>query len=518
MRKLVSLFALLAIEIVALTVLSWPSLMSFRSFAFQDCGTNFTVQYLLSTGLRPNIDFGYPYGLVPLLFGRWWFAIAGATPIGYIAASLFCNLLIAWAVARLAAGLEMRGVALVLLFVAMPYAVSLAYGNFAHGLEAVLLASALAEQGSRRPSAALPLTGAACFVKPSLSYVYGLLLVIMSLWKLQSAGTLTPRAALRFLVPAAITVAALFLLLSLAYRTDSALMTLLPLAGTANYRALHYGFFTGDGRLFWWPHDARWAYYGATVAGFWLVGTVWLIIVASFPVVRVLRGVGTIRDEIVATCALLHFAFITLMFGSRWSWPFYSYLLVIGVAVSTAYCTRPALRIPVWALVLLALSGHTLGLRDTYDSYKIRTTHTSSFDTAGLIANDELRAEWNRAKQTSQGHHAAVVAAMGEASLMFPEFSKPVAAFLMPGITLPNEAAREAQQLSKADVLVVWQAPPLIKGADPLDVDDLRRALGGADKVWAGQYFAVYRRNASSKESLPEAAEVAQKEKITPAL
>src|SRR5271169_1107444 len=92
------LFLLFAIEIVAIDFLRLPEIMAFDSYAFCDNGANLTLQYLASHGLIPTIDFGYHYGLLPILLGKIWFSIAGRTPFAYQALMVVCDLVIASAV------------------------------------------------------------------------------------------------------------------------------------------------------------------------------------------------------------------------------------------------------------------------------------------------------------------------------------------------------------------------------------------------------------------------------------
>jgi hypothetical protein len=242
-QKQVVLFALFAAELLVITTFALPSLRSFQSFAFEDWGSNFTVQYLLSQGLRPNIDFGYHYGTLPLLLAHLWFALAGFTPASYIWGTFLCNLFVGWAIARLSVDLALGPLGLILLMVAMPHALQVSYPNFAHALEPVLLASAIAEQVRGRRDTALVLTTVSCFVKPSLGYVYSLLLVTIIFHDLISTGSLTIRRVLQRLTPAISVAAVGFLVLSRMYGIRPTGLSLLPIAGATAYAKLHYGVF-----------------------------------------------------------------------------------------------------------------------------------------------------------------------------------------------------------------------------------------------------------------------------------
>ena len=108
------LFILLATEILAIDFFRLPETMSFDSYAFCDNGANLTLQYLIAHGLNPTIDFGYHYGLLPILVGRIWFAVAGLTPIAYQILIVIFDLAIVSAVARIAAHLRFNATSLAL--------------------------------------------------------------------------------------------------------------------------------------------------------------------------------------------------------------------------------------------------------------------------------------------------------------------------------------------------------------------------------------------------------------------
>jgi hypothetical protein len=481
-KKRLVLFALFVSEIVGITVLSLPSLMLFRNFAFADWGTNFTLQYLVSKGLRPNVDFGYQYGALALLLGHLWFAAAGATPRGYLEGMLLCNLLVAWALARLAVQLKLGKLALVFVVVTLPYAFQVCYPNFAHGIEAALLANALAEQARGRRDIALALTGLGCFAKPSLSYVYGLILVIVILARLGPKG-LRVRNLAQVFGPAAFTVMGTLILLFLQYGAVATVRTLSPAAGAATYRAYHFGFFTGIGRSFWWPPHPQLRYYLSTVAGFWLAGTIWLICNGTAAAYRIWLGSGNRVLEVVLTCAILHFAFVTLMFGSPLSWIYYTYILVIGLAVTEASSIRfasSALRL----LTILAVFGHATTL---FVRWRFPQLLRPDIATGGLLAESEERDEWIGARALVRGRDAAVATDLGDANLMFSEFEKPQAGSLLPGIALPSEVDREAQRLRRAQIIIVPHNhfPGFAS---------ISEALSGTSKVLDGEYFSVYQR------------------------
>ena len=94
-------------EALLIQIIGIPFSLNFGFWLFMDAGGNLTAQYLIGRGYRPTIDFGYHYGLLPLLIARSWFIAAGASPTACIVLIALCNLLIAWAFARLAQRLKL---------------------------------------------------------------------------------------------------------------------------------------------------------------------------------------------------------------------------------------------------------------------------------------------------------------------------------------------------------------------------------------------------------------------------
>ena len=93
---------LFIVELLTVTLLQTPNELFFR-FGFSDSGSSLTIDVLIRRGYRPTIDFGYIYGLLPLLLNRVWFAVVGATPQACWWAIVVCDIMLAWGLARFAA-------------------------------------------------------------------------------------------------------------------------------------------------------------------------------------------------------------------------------------------------------------------------------------------------------------------------------------------------------------------------------------------------------------------------------
>jgi hypothetical protein len=491
--KTSNLFALLAAETLLLWIVELKSSLTFVDYGFGDGGLNLTVQYLLGLGLRPGSDFGWNYGLLALLVGRFWFALLGATPIAVTVLALTCRLVIVWSIARIAARYSLGLPALAFIAVALPYVAGvLPAMSIAHHLEAALLSIGLAEHASGRRDSALALATTACFARPALGYVYGLLLLLFILADLYLRNRLDAGEIVRSLLPAAVTGLLLISILAQVYGARSVAVTIFPLNGMAAYRACNFGFFA-QGRYFWHPPGANWRWYVGNTAGVWLLGSIWLLGNAVFSGWRMFstREAST-QDEMILTCGLLHVAFVTLMFGPSGSWMYYTLVWLIGIGSTGGRKTSLA----AYALTILTFA--------TLLSYRASLPATISFwrnstygpDTAGLWASAEERSEWDQAERIAQGRRAALLYERGAGGLLLAGFEKPVALLLMPGCPTSSEVGRQAQQLKDASVIAVWFDYNERYSALN-NFPEIRRALDGTRRVYHGMYFDVYVRDPS---------------------
>ncbi len=485
-RGVWTLFLLFSLELIAWMVVRLPEMMRFDNFAFSDRGANLTLQYLVANGYRPAIDFGYHYGLLPVLIARGWFALFGASPFAYQLEMLTCNILFAWALAETSVRLRVRGIGLALIVISLGYAYQSSYPNLAQAIEAILLSFALAEQARGARINALALATAAVFAKPSMGYMYGLLLVILIVRDLSRDG-LTWRRLLAALAPAATVFIALATILSLVYGLSTFFRTVLPIEGLSNYRALNFGLM-GAGRELWDPKGLSWVFYLIDISGFWIVSTIFLCGSAVFQFGSPDREVLAIRRrEIIVTCAILHVAFLVLFFSNQWSWVYYSYVLVIGTAL--ALDLGPYQRHFGIALCVVALLSWT---DIAYWSYRWWLTTCPDVTTAGLWAPVDERAEWQKVVAMTHGKKTSVMESMGATELLSPGFEGPVSLYLVPGLMTSADLHRKNIQLASAEMVVT----PILPG--PCDgvaaAPEFAPAMKAFEPLWTGKHFEIFRR------------------------
>ncbi len=480
----------MALEIAALTIFELPVEFDFRHVAFCDSGENLALAYLTAHGFHPIIDFSYPYGLLTLAVQSLWFKLFTSSPLSYQAAVFACDLIIAWSLARIAAALDFGVVAIALLIVMVGYAASPTYPQIVQALEAALLASALAEQATGRRNVALALVVSAACVKPAMAYLYGLLLlglIAYDLLRYKSAANRW-RAAL---APAITTGLILIAFLAIVYGPLAVLRTQFPLTAMKTYRAGDFGFF-GGGRGFWDPSGASWLYYVVFVAGFWIIATLYLLAASLRIIARATRNrfdpsLVTRREEIILTCFLLHAAFIFLFFGNSWSWYYYVYFLIAGVAATIDY--GAGWRRTGFALCCIATLSWSGVSAVVFRQWK---SEQRSHFTAYLWAPESQAREWSRVQALASGSRATILDTKGAAELLFADFEPPVTLALDPGLMSRAEIDRKLLQIAASDIVVVPLGPASCGGIP--HAPEFQQALTSFELAFHGNYFDVYHR------------------------
>ena len=211
--------AILIIELGGLCLLRWPLLYNFDRFAFWDWGAYLVAHYLTQQGKLPVTDFGWQYGLLPLLLQELWFLILAAGPASFLILSFPCALVSTMVMGRFA-NLVSKAPGHALVLASLPFVVG--FGDLPHYLEPTLLSVGLLLQAQGERERSLAFATAACFTKPSMGYLYGLLLLIFIVADLKRQGRLKIPGLVSALAPAACTGLVLVVLLVITFRLDPA--------------------------------------------------------------------------------------------------------------------------------------------------------------------------------------------------------------------------------------------------------------------------------------------------------
>jgi hypothetical protein len=466
----------------------------FDRFAILDSGGELAMQDLIGRGYRPTIDFGYLYGLLPLLVGRTCYGLLGLSPSAFGALVMACAAISAWGMARVAAYRRVGPAGVVLVALAIPDLLRVTYIGLVQSLEQVLLIHALAEQARARRAASLALLTACWFVKPSLAFVQGLAVLLAMAVAWHRRADRTGPASVLALGPPAVTAVVFALLLAAAFGPRPLLTSLLPRTGMQVYRLGGFGFFHGIGRDFWvLPHAGLIGYFRYEV-GFWLLATFALAWAGLAGFLRLAGNRSTgdqaVSDEICATCAFTHLGFVCFLFGHRGTW-FYSWpMLILGLATLPRRGRWQASTI--WVLALLLLVNDRSKALDILRRWR---TDAPTAVTLNLWADTQEQAEWARALELTRGQEPVLLSMCDGAALLIPGFQPPAVGYLVPGNALPVEVRRKAAQLARA-TLVISAYPPDWPGF--VFWPEIRAALDGCTLVMEGQYIRVYRRAAGS--------------------
>jgi hypothetical protein len=318
-----------------------------------------------------------------------------------------------------------------------------------------------------------------------MGYFYGLILICTIIFDLFKRHSFSARALVSALAPAAVVGITLSSVLMLCFGGLAFERTIFPIAGARAYAIYHFGFF-GRGALFWRPKNSGFGYYLESVAGFWLLGTAYLLAGSCYAVVHYIQGLEIDETnpaaEIVLCCALLHLVAILVLWGNEFSYVYYCYVLVLGLLAASRF--GPLWRAGVMMLVLLIPFGkiglkmireltpeetsyrttqQSVGRQHNVDSGVPVVTHTYSLwssyrpdpVTAGLWASRPEREEWSKVLAIVRGHHTALLMTDGCADLLFPEFEKPVGLHLDMGLPLQRELSAKAEQIRNSSMIVI---------------------------------------------------------------
>lgn len=475
-----SLFAAMVFELILLEVLEIPRSLRFDLWAFNDGGASAVLQELLRRGLRPNVEFGCNFGLLSAVLGKAWYRLFTPGPAAFTAAEFVLALFVLWALARVAFELQAPAWAIVVVCLAIPFAIPA--NDFAHGIEAALLSNAVAEQVRHRYRSALALATVACFAEPSLAYVYGLLLLLIIAYR--SKGSIRERARQTFLaaLPAFVVALSLTAVLGWMYGSESLIKTLVPIHGWQNYRAMGFGMFRQTSHFLYFP-GVRIGWYLGTVAGFWSAAMIWIL-------GHALSSIGSFtsdldaRDEVALTASILLTCFALLMFGGFWSVAYYFYLILIGL-IATLRARSGACFKAAALLAMLAIAGQKSEALGLYHLWAYGSRQPAMH---GLWAESSVASEWQSVEAAARGRKTSVIGATQTATLLLGSTLEPQALYLSCGYPLEQELGRVKSEVGESDVIVIprvneWQA---CSGYAPVN-----ESVGSLHLVFSGRFFQV---------------------------
>ena len=465
-------YALILLMLGLQSLIQWPITWDFKHYAFYDAGAALKADKLVDT-LRPGVDFAYPYGLVALDIGRGWFAAFGRTPLGYTSLTLVCSAIVALGMMNAALAMRMRLGSLALVILLLPYAIYPQYLNETHALESAVLIWAIAMQARGRIGTALALATLCLFIKPSMAYVYGFLLMVLIVLEIVRAKSGQRWAIfLRRFAPAGAVLLLAGAYCAARYGLPSLEATFFPATASRAYNAAHFGFFFGVGREFWWPTSPRYGYFNYYVfyeAGFWLLAAIasfiYLVVTATGAALnRHLPGRATLT---LLSILLLHSVFVFFMYGWERSWIYYGYLLMLGTAGVLDQVPWRSARIRaamLAAVVLVAAMGMNYRLVWALGTWR---DTTAGPETAGLHAYPNDAADWAGVHQLLRDHHGLFLA-NGFTDGLFGDVRTPQVFFMSPSLLTFAELHGIHDQIADSTLVVRYKELE-DQGLDPWD-------------------------------------------------
>jgi hypothetical protein len=508
-HKWLLLFVFVAAAVLVRMYCNLPNNYDWTFFSFYDTGTVIKGDQLITDfGLKPAVDFGYTHGLATLIFSHWGFEILGRTPTAVLIMMALLEALMALAIARFTMAMRTNARAIIFLFCALPIAVMPCYLTLTHPLEAFLILLALSEHAAGRRGQALALCTMAVFVKPSMGYVYGLLLTILILraaW-----GQAKPwRALIADLWLAAVVGLLMALALIWRFGLRSLLLTILPITGARTYAQSNFSFLTGSGKEFWLPtppsgsgsfymlpalpfgpHTLNYylSYYLFTPAGIWLAMTIVLLIGEVFLLWRLRKRPVDPRIEVLVCIAAMHVIFVLAFYGWTRSWQYYSYLPVLFI-VGLISLSRSSVPNWTWAVLLslMALASLEQESQVTSAAWKYKT---QTAQTGGLWVWDGPKEEWQYVLWRIDSR-STLIMANGYLPWMPPNMVMPLSWFTETGIPTPLEVERVEQQAAKVEYVLVWNQYAQL---DLWNQPEFASTKAQFRIVWQGGSFTLWRR------------------------
>jgi len=481
------IFVVLSICTTALYLWNLPDLFSFFTLSFRDSGSNLMLVKLLHDGQRPTIDFGYAYGLLSVLLSQVWLSIFGITPTAFVSSIYILALLYCYWFSRFLTAIGVGYLHLGLLILLWPFAMPPVI-SYSHAIEPVLLMAALALYMEEKAEWALAVCTICLFVKPSMAYLFGLVLVIILVVQSRPPQPGALRRLVRAFAPSVLAGLIIGVFLGAYYGWGPLVSTLTAEDGHRAYRIDHYGVL-GYGRSFFW--NPSWKYYLGQAAGFWIFSMLSVIGVAAGITVSRLRTRKTFskRDVLICSIALLLLAFHVFFYGPPESWIYYVFLLVIFWVLMI---DRQRLRWLICVALLLYLTTTFITQRGHLRYW--RTVVTSPL-THGLATDPQTFEEWRAVFSLSKRYHVTILSFGGASALFFPEMETAPRLFLDPGLSQPREADAALTSLQHADY-VVWPSgfPYLNYRTWPGLGDELRKF----QTVSKTERFTVLRRSSLS--------------------
>ncbi len=454
------IWLLLAIVTILSFIFFYPRNIN-TGILFWDATAGLKVDYLISKGLIPEVDFRYAYGLLPLIIGHIWYEIFGRTPQAFCGLNLLVDLLRVAVMARIAYLADLKPIGIIFIAICIPFSLLYSNGinNLTHVMEPFFICLALSEQLAGRKQYALVALIFGWFTKPSMSIVYIFFLLLTYLFDLYTKKISIRDIIYQLRLPF-LAFVALIILVSINFGITPILSSLIPLGSAQAYKeAGYHGFFSDTGRNFWGPSGAKITYYLGTLAGLWIFLTILLILFVVYMFFGKIKKTSNERiqrlSETVVTILCLHLSFLFFFYGAIQSWVSYSYLIVVGVSLIASRNIRQLKDLRFFILsfaIVIAMLGYKITIKGMLLDWHTMRPQESL---AGLWADEAGKKELTDLVDSCKVKNTLIYAA-GSLDLFFPSCHMPASFYPLSDANLNDrDLARINKQFEEAQQVVV---------------------------------------------------------------
>ena len=440
--------------------LNWSSYFGLIENCFLDRGSFQNLDALWAQDRLPNRDFGYSYGLLPIIVQHFWYMAFGNGIYSHALLEIaFQTLLLALIAYLLLWQLRIRPACCLLTLCLTLSLLSPLSVTSAQALVKIFLVAAMSLWVSGRKQAAWVALTFGVFSIPSLPLIA---LGITGLWSLMSKPADRNwfeqlKQTLLDAWPALASAIILILFLTWCFGWVPTVESLSHTRGAAMYQAMNFGFFA-DGRNFWAPPDSSIKHYFVTVAGLWIMCTLFLMILGLW-IASGARPFENVKDHkswtLFFICVALHFSFVLIAYGNAASHIYYDFILAIGTLAGLNLLPARA----AWPLVaVLSLTSLLSTAADIVPDLMQRGRFSAGPATRGLILRNSLHPVWERIMSLSSRHRVFALSYGNGVSLPFPEIRSAKSWFLLPNITTGDELRELLSELRQAQFVVLVRA------------------------------------------------------------
>ncbi len=435
------------------TLISWPILLSFDLWIFEDRNSFLHLDELLTKHHQLGVDIFYSYGLLPvflqhllfLVFGRSFKPMIGCTLVVLALNALF------WAALLERLPPQRRWLASVALLSPIVLVVN---PNWPYSLAVLSIMFALIFVLESRLDIAHAISAIGCFCVPSLTLLLFVLIgfTIAGGWVRSPARRARHLAAM--LAPGVLTYAGLAVALACIFGYAPLAATAIPLNGSRFYKEAGY---SGLGAFLTFFHPAGYgtkyyiAYYAASPVTWFVLCSLFLFAYTAACLPSLIKRIPLAPPAtFVVLYSVLQFAFVFFIYGARGQHVLYEGLIAAATLVGISNLPRSR----TLALALFVVVGVAGETGTVYKAVAAWRTTAPSPVTFGLYADPGLARELAEIVEESRSRKTLVLGYATGIHNYYPTLEDPEAWVMQRGQLFPEQKKAITAQIEQADAVV----------------------------------------------------------------